>query len=163
MLALAKIVPDWLGGKTLERYGKHLMDGAARQREIARGMIETAEDFERLQGELRNLTWEDAMSRATDRLNKLSEAAVNVVSGFKVAAYRFGATNAAGPVALSSPAPQQNVTATGGGVTVGDVNITTSGDGRETYREFYDELDQLTRTSGGQARAFFYSLPRPAV
>lgn len=114
----------------------------------------------------------EAVGEATSALNRLSESATNVVSGFKVALYRFNATAAGGGGGggtvgttggggtLATP-PGPTDIGPGGHVDVGGVTIHTSGDGRETYRRFYEELDKRTRAAQGPARTFFYSLPRP--
>jgi hypothetical protein len=44
----------------------------------------------------------------------------------------------------------------------GDVNIHTSGDGEETYREFYNVLQDKARAASDEVRAFVQMLPAPS-
>lgn len=162
ILGLGKLLGP-LGGKVRD-YGRHLIEGGEEILNRARAASDLADQFEETQRTLRDLKF-DELAGNLDRLN---EAVVNTVSGFKVAAYRFAATGPAAPYPVgggAAPPSGGGGSSGGGGGGGGEVNVTVNIGGgdrerRETYRQFYQELDQKTR-GDADARAFFLALPAP--
>lgn len=133
---------DW--GDKLQAFGQDLVDNSRAAREAIR-----------------------AQDEATESLRQLTEQVIGAVQGFKIAQFRFAATAPTGPSGL--PDTGGGGTPGGGGpggtviptsISLGTINIMTSGDGQETYRNLYDELDQRTRGDEA-ARALFRTLPAP--
>jgi TP901 family phage tail tape measure protein len=147
-------------GNPLISFGETLID-------LGRGFRTGADELARARDELRGLSWEDAMDRVTDAANRTARAMLNVVEGFKVASYRFAAATPGAP----APAPRANISQGGGttpaasvttntytGPTV--INVNTSGDGRESYRNLYNEVQQRAQ-SHPPMRAWAASLAVP--
>src|SRR5690606_19083504 len=55
--------------------------------------LRSAKEFAKLRGELKDLSFEDALDRVTDAANKAADALLNVPQGFKVALARFTAAD----------------------------------------------------------------------
>lgn len=136
-----KILP---GNQKLDEFGQQMQDAAI----AARRAIEAQEDL-------------------TETVKKLTDSIIGAVAGFKVAQYRFAATMPSGPATMpggsTMPAarPGEREKTKVASVSLGTINIMTSGDGRETYRNLYDQLDQRTR-GDADARALFHAFPAPA-
>lgn len=150
-------------------------------KKVGRGLIETGEEMlgaadamAEAREEIRNLTWEDAMERATEKMNDLSEAVAGAVQGFRYQAIRHEATSPAaippgaaggGGYGRSGPGSPTDTGGTNptfvGGPT--SISISTSGDGRETYENLYYEWDRRTRGKPAHdpARAVFLAMPVP--
>jgi hypothetical protein len=142
-----------ISGGPLIRAGQSMMDGA-----------------EAVRQKLLDLSFDEAVNQAANA-ERASRSIVNAVEGFKTAAYRFRAQDAraVAPAAPIGPAPAPQPGApTGGqpqsvvyqGMQV-PVTIHTSGDGRETYRAWWAEVQRLARSNPAM-RAFAESLAAPA-
>lgn len=136
---------------------------------IADGYQKAASDLGKAREEIRNLEWGEALETATEGLNKLSDAVMGAVQGFRVAQIRHQASAPAGPYApvpagedrTARPRPQPTVVQ---GASFSATIVLPQDNGRETYRQFYDELDGKTRSRGPNdlARQFWESLPEPS-
>jgi TP901 family phage tail tape measure protein len=156
----------FVSGGPLIRAGQSLLDFSDSMGDAAKGFREARE-------ELRNPVdrLEDAVDDAADSMDRLSSSVDNVVQGYKIAGARHMASSSM-PVTASPTIGGSGVQGAGSGATVYpapvtvtpvsmEVTINTSGEGRETYREFYGEVDRRTRASGGAAREWFLTLPEP--
>lgn len=114
-------------------------------RNTASGFFDAADAIAKKRKELEGLSFEDAMNGAADAANKLSEALINAAQGFKIERFRFAATDAggaAGAIPRSPPAgPRTDAGTVISGLSI-PITINTIGDGRETYRELYEEMDR---------------------
>lgn len=131
-------------GDPLVRMGQTMMDSA-----------------EKMRADLDAVGVDAAAEGAATALDKLTDSVLNAVSGFKVEAYRHAAARGSSPTSGGALTPQGANTAPSAPVNVGGIQINTTGDGRETYRGFYEELDQRTRGAEPEARALFLALPAP--
>src|SRR5690606_4252421 len=86
--------------RSIERAGKSL----GRTGDEA---LRSAKEFAKLRGELKDLSFEDALDRVTDAANKAADALLNVPQGFKVALARFeaAAPQRPGPAAPGPAVP----------------------------------------------------------
>jgi hypothetical protein len=99
--AIGKIInfldPFGNPGNGLVKLGNSLRDSAD-------SFFDAADVITKKRKELRGRSFDVALNRTSDNLNRLSEAVLNAVEGFKVVRYRFAATQGAVPTA----APQQS-------------------------------------------------------
>lgn len=142
---------------------------------LGQGSLDTAKALGEARRELEGLDWDSALSATTDSMNKLNEAVIGAVQGFKIAAARQAATS---PVAYTPPTvvTSGGTVATSGGidrrepVTIQSatfaptINFPEGGNGKSMYRAFYEELANQVRSRGPSdpARLLFESMPSPA-
>lgn len=92
--AIGKIVnfldPFGNPGNGLVKLGNSLRDSA-------NSFFGAADEIKKKRKELQGLGFDDALGKTTDSLNRLSESVLNAVQGFKVAKFRFEATDASIP------------------------------------------------------------------
>lgn len=143
-------------GDPLVKAGQAMIDLGTGLQQGAKAMSDARE-------EIKNLSWEDAMTRAANATDKLTEAMVNAAQGFKLERYRFDATQGrtstitppAGPTYSSSNAnaPAQSITHSG------DVNVTIAVQGgARGFRDFVAEAKRLARANPAM-RAWVATLP----
>jgi tape measure domain-containing protein len=58
----------------------------------ADSFFDAADEIKKKRKELQGLSFDDALNKTTENLNRLSESVINAVQGFKIAKYRFEAT-----------------------------------------------------------------------
>jgi phage-related minor tail protein len=144
--------------------GNPLVKAGDAMKKTAGEFNDSADEMGKKRKELEHLSFDDAMAKTTDGMNRLTASVLNAVDGFKVEGYRFSATGGAaapgGTSALRStpvpprydsaavPVPQQSVSYPGAKT---EINITTGGDGRETLRELIRAVKQLARSNPAMA------------
>lgn len=142
---------------------------------VAIGYAESAKALGEARAEIQNLTWDTALDNATNGLEKLNQAVLGAVEGFKIAAIRQAATTAQAVVPSRPSVPigggtSSSVGSSGAnvivqGATFAPVLQFPAGDsGAQTYRVFYEELAIKVRGRGPEdpARLFWESLPSPS-
>lgn len=154
--ALSKI--PLIGGafKPIANFGSDLID-------LGKGFNESANDFSKVfdalgqaRDEIQQITLDAPIAKATANLDGLADSAHN-------AAGALGGTSDTTPGRFG----QETVTPTFDNasvpstVSIQTVAITTSGDGQETYRNFYNTLGELARSAGPAARNVHAALPVP--
>jgi tape measure domain-containing protein len=119
VLALGNLLNKLPGslGNPLVKYGRHLLEGAEQLKENAAAARKMSREFEKTQEELRDLSFEDAVEKATGAVEKFSESLTNVPPIFDLALRRRQAA-----LGVGAPAP-----AVGGGLTPGTVQPTDRG------------------------------------
>jgi len=129
---------------------------------FSQGMGEAAAESARIREELRAMNFDDALDRVTNGLDKLATSTIGAVQGFKALdALRYNATSPTlANLAPVVPTPGDDTPIIQGGTLNMPVTINTSGDGRETYHNWYDEVDRQTQ-GNAVARAWFITLPEP--
>lgn len=146
------IIPDWISkaGKGIAEMGQTMQDNSRAARNSS-----------------------DSLEKTADAADRLTDSLLGAVRGFKIDAYRWDAMMPVTPSTGGGGGSGGGTGSSGGGgseqpstaivpVSFGDVNIQTSGEGRDTYRAFYEELDLRTRGNEA-ARAIFYALPAPVT
>lgn len=136
--AIGKIInfldPFGNPGNGLVKLGNSLRDSAE-------SFFDAADEIKKKRKELMGMSFDDALNRTSDNLNRLSEAVLNAVEGFKVVRYRFAATQGAVPAA----APQQSVnmqSGAWGGLTVqGGIHIQAAPG--EDANDFWQRLKRV--------------------
>lgn len=136
---------------------------------IGDGALATADGLAKAREEIKNLEWDKALDDATKGLEKLSEATMGAVQGFKVAQIRHEASDPVGPYApvptdtdrTARPRPTTNIIQGASFSTT--LNFPEGDSGAQTYRYFYDELGNRVRSRGHDDPAviFWESLPEP--
>jgi tape measure domain-containing protein len=106
--------------------GTPLVKAGEAIQKTAHNFSEAADEIAKRRKELQGLTFDGALERTSESLNKLTESVLNAVQGFKVQKYRFDAANAAA-VPASWSTPTQTVragnAASGQSFSVGEVHI----------------------------------------
>lgn len=140
-------------------------------RELGTGMLQSADAMAAAREMFREMEFHDALDAATNGLDKLTEAVLNAVDGYKIESARFAATRPGEapytPHIRLGERPQTN-TPSGASASTAPlannvtipISINTSGDGAETYRNFYEQFDMLSRANSA-ARQIFLALPVP--
>jgi tape measure domain-containing protein len=92
-------------------------------RDSAQGFFDAADEIKKKRKELQGLTFDGALDKATDSVNRLTEAVLNTVQGFKVARYRFLAAEM-GDASFTAPTASQSANVgAGGGLTIHNLNL----------------------------------------
>lgn len=113
---LGELIPGWLGGNKIEKFGKGIIEAGDYVADAAAGARATARELEKTQEELKGLSFEEAMKGATDAVKEFTAATSNMPAIFDLALRRRQA-------ALGGAAPP----AVGGGLTPGTVQPTDTG------------------------------------